>query len=205
MEWNIVYDSSKGSSVQQVETYYNNTTLLKNRFIESGDGVRLTANLHQLYWKVGLSTGAGLSDNLPNKEFVDRNTTFYGAEIEGINNEIYAFKDINNHYLVNVYAPFGEGHEIWIHSGVAADGTEVCKINTDIANNVADTLTLTTAFNTLNNSYGNDYILQPLCVLNEKTPFYMICGNAQLEVFSNIIVNNKKFMIVGKGVCVEIE
>lgn len=33
----------------------------------------------------------------------------------------------------------------------------------------------------------------------------MVCGNAQLEVFSNIIVNNKKFMIVGKGVCVEVE
>ena len=33
----------------------------------------------------------------------------------------------------------------------------------------------------------------------------MVCGNAQLEVFSNIIVNNKKFMIVGNGVCVEVE
>ena len=211
MEWILIENGQSVST--NLQNYYNTTTLLKNRFsfASSGTGTNqasvFTSNLHTI--TIGFDYYYGgkpnLLDSIANLEFGNRNNNNYFAELAGINNEIYAFKDINNHYLVNVYAPFGEGHEIWIHSGVAADGTEVCKINTDIANNVADTLTLTTAFNTLNNSYGNDYILQPLCVLNEKTPFYIVCGNAQLEVFSNIIVNNKKFMIVGKGVCVEVE
>lgn len=204
MIWNHVYDANLGSVVAQWNTYYSGTTLLKNRFTISGSSdVTLSSGLHTLYWKYGVSSGAGLIDSVPNKEFVNRSEDVYAAEMLGKDTEIYAFRDTSGHYIVNVYGVNDDNVTCWLHSGVASDSTDVCYTNDSVITAGGSVLGYTTAYNTINNGYGLDYTIQPLCALGKKTPFFIIGGNTELAVFTVLAVNNRKFMVVGKGVCVE--
>ena len=205
MIWNRILDVNQGGVNNQWYNYYNSTTLLKNRFTISGSSdVALSSGLHTLHWQYSVSSGDGLRDSVPNAEFVNRSEDVYGAEMTGADNaEIYAFKDNSGHYLVNVYAVNDNNTEFWAHSGKTSSNTNACYVNkTSTSVSVID---FTTAANTINNSYGTDYIVQPLCALDEKTPFYVISGNTELPAFTVIQVQMKKFMCIGNGLCVEIE
>lgn len=204
MIWTKAYDSTQYISNDQWMRYYNGTTLMKNRFTASiSDGVIFTSTLHTLRWKYGLSLGYGVTDSIASAAFSNNNETVYCAEMLGADDsEIYAFKDESGHYLVNVYAVNDNNTVFWAHSGKTNNNTNACYVNkTSTGVSVID---FTTAANIINNSYGTDYIVQPLYASDEKTPFYVISGNTELSAFTVIQVQTKKFMCIGNGLCVEL-
>lgn len=120
--------------------------------------------------------------------------------------EVYAFRDAtdNSHYFVTTYAKTENDTDIILHSGVDTSNNHHLKAQTSKTNNVLDLLTFTTANQALNSVRGTNYILQPLCVYDEKTPFYIVSGNSNLAAFATITVDNKIFMSIGNGICIEV-
>lgn len=122
--------------------------------------------------------------------------------------EIYGFRDATtpSHYLLNLIKEDEDGDYFCLHCGVDVTGVSFCVINSSSVPNALDLSSLITAYIGTNNSYGEKYVVQPLVALDKKTPFYMIAGNTTvLEPFTVAYVQDKKFMIVANGICVEVD
>lgn len=208
MIWKPVYYTASAIG-QQWSDYYNATELFKERFTASfeSSAALFSTDLHNLYWKYGSSSGTGMRDSIPNIEFFNNNEYVDGAEMLGKDTEIYAFRDQSNHYLINVYGVTENNTAFWLHSGINRNTSspDVCMVNTSNTPTGINILSYLTANQALNSNYGTDYIIQPLYALDEKTPFYAISGNTELALFTLIQVQTRKFLVVGKGICVEVE
>lgn len=193
------------------EAWYASTTLFKERYSytyvsdyewydKCASTVGYLANQYRITYGFCDAAGGGICLALAaNNQFAEMSTT------DGI--EIYAFKDgtTPSHFLINVFGENSNGDLVCLHSGTNSSGTDFAYITTENHLTAVSVIDYTTAANTINNSYGNDYIVQPLYAADEPTPFYVVSGNTELAVFTVIQVQTKKFMVVGKGICVEVE
>lgn len=194
-----------------IESLYNSSTYLKQRYTYAYDSSYewtsvFTSTLNQVRNNFRSSYTYGLYDTKVTGTIIPIGVSVDFAETVCANSvEIYAFRDNTtpSHYLVNAFGENESETLFCAHSAVLSDGTSALTINSDKSNDTINVLTLTTAQNTLNNSYGNDYIVQPLCAFDEKTPFYLISGNASLAAFTTVAIGDMVFMSIGNGICVE--
>lgn len=193
------------------EAWYASTTLFKERYSCAyvsdyewyNACTSAVGNIYNQYRiTLGLcdTAGGGICvASATNNSYAEMSTT------DGI--EIYAFKDgtTPSHCLINVFSENSNGDLVCLHSGTNSSGTDFAYITTENHLTAVSVIDYTTAANTINNSYGTDYIVQPLYAADEPTPFYVVSGNTELALFTVFALSNKKFMVVGKGICVEID
>lgn len=199
---------------QGIEDLYNGSTYLKERYAYSYDtsyewASIFTSTLNTVRNNFRSLVAYGLMDNTVSDYIVPISTAVDFQELVAENDvEVYAFRDNTTpaHFLMNVFGENENGTLFCLHAGVSENGSSFCLMNSDNQTTAVDISSLITAYNTVNTSYGSKYVVQPLVVLDEKTPFYMLAGNTTvLEPFTEILVQTKKFMVVANGICVEVE
>lgn len=209
MEW-----TTYGRDRVALEALYNDSTYFKERYTytydTSGEWASVfTSSTNTVRYNFRTNVNYGLVDNKVTGIIVPLyyDVAFTETIIKnGI--EIYGFRDAAtpSHYLFNVIGADEYGEHFCLHCGVDVTDTSFCVINSSTVSDAADLSSLITAYNAANTSYGNKYVIQPLVALDEKTGFYLIAGNTTiLEPLTEVQVQDKKFMVVANGICVEIE
>lgn len=208
MEW-----TTYGHDRTALEALYNNSTYFKERYTYSYDtswewASIFTSPTNTVRYNFRSLVGYGLIDNKVSNYIIPINNDVGFIETVTKNNiEIYGFRDATtpSHYLFNTLWQNEEGVYFCLHSGVDYEGTSFCVINASDKNSVVDLSSLISAYNAANTSYGNKYVIQPLVALDKKTGFYLIAGNTTvLEPFTEVQVQDKQFMVVTNGICVEV-
>ena len=91
-----------------------------------------------------------------------------------------------------------------MHAGINLSGNAVDVIQSSASNTSHNLLTMIDAHIT-ENAYGSKVYVQPLCLYGEKTPFYTVIGGAnEFALFSEFTVSGKTFMVIAKGLCIDI-
>lgn len=210
MEW-----TTYGHDRNALEALYNNSTYFKDRYTYNYEASYEWASIftspanHTVRYNFRALTTYGLVDSTVSNYIIPINNDVGFIETvakKGI--EIYGFRDATtpSHYLFNTLWQNEKGVSFCLHSGVDYEGTSFCVINASDKNSVVDLSSIISAYNAVNTSYGNKYVIQPLVALDEKTGFYLIAGNTTiLEPLTEVQVQDKKFMIVANGICVEVE
>lgn len=161
------------------------------------------------------SSNHGIRDSITGKDYTLRNgsggeyiaLTNY-AELTTSNVEIIAFKDgdPNHPYWFNdVRFDLGNGKKASLRIGYSVDSVYTAMISTDKTSSIVNLIDFINGQHAINDNFGYDYVVQPLYVLDEATPLYTIYGNTILAPFTLIQVQSRKFLVVGKGVCVEVD
>ena len=217
MNWTTITNTSYTG----MNTWYNSTTLLKTRYETASisqwnwnDSITSTSASHTIGFHAETYGQAryGITDSI----IANANFTSVGAsalnpidflELNTHGAEIYAFRDNTNntHFLVIGMYETESGDIIHIDYGVDLEDVEHHVAYSKTKNQTMDILNYTTAAQTINNSYGTDYVVQPLYIFDEPSPFYTISGNTVLAPFTVIQIQLKKFLVIGKGICVEID
>lgn len=212
MEWTRISDVS----INGMKAFYNGTTLLKVRYpnmsIDQWNrSDSISSAYNTLYFHAGTygDPRLGFVDSVigSNVFCSDALDPFDFSEVEADDVEIYAFRDVTNpsSFLVNIFCQTENETTIVFHCGTDTSNVECFKVNTSKTDAVLDLNDFVTAYQSQNNGFGNDYIIQPLYVYDEKTPLFIISGNTTLSPFTLIQVQSRKFLVVGKGVCVEVD
>lgn len=217
MNWTTITDTSYTG----MNNWYNSTTLLKSRYETASisqwnwdDTITSTSASHTIGFHAATYGQAqyGIRDSIiANATFTSVGSSSLNPidflELNTHGTEIYAFRDSTNnaHFLCIGMYETESGDVIHIDYGVDIEDTEHFIAYSKNGNQTIDILSYATGVQGLNNSFGNDYIVQPLYIFDEISPFYAISGNTVLSVFTVIQVQSKKFLVVGKGICVEID
>lgn len=211
MNWTTIPDG--GSTQGRLNTWdawYNGTTLFKARYTWSSPSTGKQATSTDSKSVISFASYSPATGEITDSVTGTVHCAFYKAydyaETALKNSgELYAFRqnDDTTKWLANVYYQTDAETAIYIHSGKDISGNALCKATTSKNTAMLDLLSFTTAQNTFNNSYGSDYIVQPLCIYDEKTPFYLISGNANLAEFTTVAICDRVFMSIGNGICVE--
>lgn len=212
MEW-------KTYTVSTFQNFYDESVYFKTRFTQSVDNYAYTFTsdagfndsiksqyLYGYPWGLrctALSNSAEFSTWTNSGEYPPMNPLDF-AEMQNDNLTLFAFRDRNTpaNYLINAFFDTESEDTIVLAAGSATDGTYYGafvdkELNSSLNYNIVDT-------NITNNSFGSDYVIQPLCVFNTQTPFYFVLGSTTLNPFVEFTANGKKFMTISKGICVEI-
>lgn len=217
MDWTRI-----SGNTSSFNNWFNGTTYFKVRFptVNFEDNYVwdnfMRSSLYTLYFHIGTYGQAryGMRDSFIGTSY---NFTSVGssainpidfAELNINDIEIYMFKDSTDesHYLTEVIYTTPRGRIVHAHYGVDINDGEHFLVGKDQdSNNKLDILPLVTNLQTNNNNFGEDYIIQPLYLYDEKSPIYTVCGNTTLAAFTTFIIDNKKFMVIGKGLCVEVD
>lgn len=209
MEW-----TTYGHDRTALEALYNNSTYFKERYTYSYDSSWewvsiFTSPTNTVRYNFRALVNYGLIDNKVSNYIIPINNDVGFMETVIKNNiEIYGFRDATtpSHYLFNTIGEDDNGEYFCLHSGVDYTDSSFCVINSSTIATAVDISDLISAYNAANTSYGDKYVIQPLIALDKKTPFYMIAGNTTiLEPGTIVLVQDKKFMIVANGICVETE
>lgn len=217
MNWTRIYGNKSSFN-----NWYSGTTYLKIRFptFNAEDNFVwnnvIGSSLYTLYFHISTYGQAryGIRD-----DFIGTSYDFTSVGSSSLNpidfvelnindTEIYMFKDSTNesHYLTEVIYTTPKDRLVHAHYGVDINDGEHLLIGTDQdSNSKLDILPLVTNLQTNNNAFGEDYIIQPLYLYDEKSPIYTVCGNTTLAAFTTFVIDNKKFLVIGKGICVEID
>lgn len=206
MDWTTITSQNKTSW----QSCYDSSVILKAHFTQSfpgNDRVNLSSDLYTLSAYLYNSSSDGLSDSFMGSKFTNAGYNINYAEFETIDNaDVMIFKEATgDKYLSNVWFDLANNKTGVLHIGLNTGGTAMAKFNTDATSTAVDIINLITATQSANNVIGNDYIIQPLYVYDEKTPLFVISGNTELAPFTLIQVQTRKFFVIGKGICVEVE
>lgn len=217
MDWSTITNTSYTG----MNNWYNSTTLLKSRYNTASisqwnwdDTITSTSASHTIYLHTsgyGQSMYGITDGNIANARFTSVGASALNPidffELSTHGTEIYAFRDNTNnaHFLCIGMYETESGDVIHIDYGVDIEDTEHFIAYSKNGNQTIDILSYATGVQVLNNSFGNDYIVQPLYIFDEISPFYTISGNTILAPFTVIQVQSKKFLVIGKGICVEID
>lgn len=209
MEW-----TNYGHDRNALEALYNNSTYFKESYGYNYEHSYEWASVftspvnHTVRYNFRSIVSYGLVDSTVSNYIIPVNNDVAFTEAVAKNDiEIYGFRDVTtpSHYLFNTIGKEG-GEYFCLHSGVDYTGSSFCAINSSTIATTVDISDLISAYNAANTSYGDKYVIQPLIALDKKTPFYMIAGNTTiLEPGTTVLVQDKKFMIVANGICVETE
>lgn len=210
MEWKRI---NPGQDESYWLNFYNDTELFKDRFTYGYGGYTVSYTTDLVTLSVHIANGAydplrGITDNITNTIHTSGMESFDFTEfISKAGAEIYAFRSAATptHYLTLVFVTTSDGTNICLHFGTSISEVKKGITNTDKAQGIIDLLSLTTLINSNNNNHGEKYIVQPLYIYDEPTPLLTICGNTELAPFTLIQIQMKKFLVVGNGVCVEID
>lgn len=208
MEWTRFWENDEG----QWQSLYNNSTFFKVLFPNAE-----YANYKARFWndfyeirKKTYSGSQGIADLFLNNSedygFTQNDHNVDFTEFDGTGYKAICFRDAINteNYLTGIFADVGL-NKIVLHCGYSKAGVEFASFQSDISNITFSVRNLVVNQHDANDSFGNDYIVQPLYVYGRVTPFYTICGNTELAPFTLIQVQTRKFLVVGKGICVEVE
>lgn len=217
MNWTTITDTSYTG----MNSWYNSTTLLKTRYDTASisqwnwdDSITSTSASHT----IGFHSGSYGQAQYGIKDSIIANATFTSVGASGLNPidflelnthgaEIYAFRDNTNnaHFLcIGMYETESDD-VIHIDYGVDIEDGAHQAAYSKTNNQTIDILNFTTEAQSINNNFGTDYVVQPLYIFDEASPFYTISGNTVLAPFTVIQVQLKKFLVIGKGICVEID
>lgn len=205
MNWTTIsaYDAWSWSS------FYNNSTVFKSHFtadIQEANYATFASDLCTLTTRLYNTGGAGLTDSVINDKFTNAGYDIDYAEFSTDDVDVMLFKEHSgDKYYSYVLFDLANNKISGLHTGKDTGGISVAKFNTDIVSELIDASGAVTFTQSANNSVGNDYIIQPLYVYDQKIPLFMISGNMELAPFTLIQVQTRKFFVVGKGICMEVE
>lgn len=204
MNWTRINYSTVVAMKGEFESYYNSTTLMKERYSFTKSPVSFASSLGTIGWH---DSSYYITESVIGSPFSAARGSVDMCEFAGTDTEIYGVRDVSNpaSYLTNVFFITDNNTLMCLHSGTTTGSVDKCTVNTDKSATAIDILNLISVLQTANNNFGNDYIVQPLYLYDEKTPLFTISGNTELAPFSVIQVQTRKFMVIGKGICVEIE
>lgn len=205
MNWTTIsaYDAGSWSN------FYNNSTVFKSHFtadIQGSNYATFTSDLCTLTTRLYSTSGAGLTDSTINYKFTNAGYDVDYAEFSTDDVEAMLFKEHSgDKYYSYVLFDLANNKTGSLHTGKETNGTNVAKFNTDITSGLIDASGIVTFTQSANNSVGSDYIVQPLCIYDQKSPIFTVSGNTELAAFTKFVVDNRVFIVVGKGLCVEVD
>jgi hypothetical protein len=205
MNWTTIsaYDASSWSA------FYNSSTLFKSHFtadIQSGANATFTSDFYSLSTRLYNTGSAGLTDSFLNSKFSDVGYPIgYAETTDKTGADILMFKETAGKHLTNVWFDLPDDKTAVLHIGQNTSGVSLAQLQSDATSQTVDIASLITTLQTANNSVGTDYIVQPLYLYDAKTPLYTISGNAELAPYTVIVIDGKKILTIGRGICVEVE
>lgn len=204
------------------QSWYDSTAIFKEYYELTSLGSdtaehTFTSDLGIMSFRAGTTSGSnhGIRDNITGKDYSLRNgaggeytaLTDY-AELSTQNIEIMAFKDgdPNHPYWFNdVRFDLDNENKASLRIGYSVDSVYTAVLSNDKTNSAINLIDFINGQHAINDNFGYYYIVQPLYVADEVTPLFTVCGNAVLSTYTVIQVQTRKFLVIGKGICVEIE
>lgn len=164
---------------------------------------RYVGTTHTVYYQSG---SYGLMDTFLNSpEFVPRSAALSYAEYQDNKIKAVFFRDdsVRTHYFTNLWYT-GSNQTIHLHCGTDTSDVIYLKAgNTEESGSINLLTQIETEIT--NNAYGSSFYLQPLVIYGIPTTVYKIFGSATLLApFTEFSIGNKNFLVIAKGLCIEV-
>ena len=208
MNWTtLTTDWAASSNSEFNNNIWTEGTIFKEKFPDSHQvnaDKYFYGTTHNVYYQ--LNSGYGLMDTfLDSAEFVPRGSALGYAEYQDDKIKAVFFRDdsVRTHYFTNLWYT-GSNQTIHIHCGTDTSDVIYLKAgNTEESGSINLLTQIETEIT--NNAYGSSFYLQPLVIYGIPTTVYKVFGSATLLApFTEFSIGNKNFLVIAKGLCIEV-
>ena len=206
MNWTTLTTDWAANNSEFDNNIWTEGTIFKEKFPDKrliNADKRYVGTTHTVYYQYN---GYGLMDTfLGSPEFVPRGAALSYAEYQDNKVKAVFFRDdsVRTHYFTNLWYT-GSNQTIHIHGGTDTSDVIYLKAGNTEESGSINLLTQIEA-EIANNAYGSSIYLQPLVIYGIPTTVYKVFGSATLLApFTEFSIGNKNFLVIAKGLCIEV-